>query len=102
MTAHSQPSISRLAQALIIGASLLLVMLLMAVALLAVAIQERVVELPPFVVHVGHYYLSAPCPAPTLVCDVNLNYYAIWRGQDLPDGRIHFDEMYFTYLKRKH
>jgi hypothetical protein len=102
VTTHTQPSLSRLAQALIISASLLLVMILMAIALLFVAIQRRVVELPHFVVHVGHFYLTAPCPAPTLVCDVNLNYYAIWSGHDLPDGRIHFDEMYFTYLNEKH
>ena len=102
MTTTTPPSISRLAQGLIIGASLLLVTLLLAVALLVVAIQQRVVELPHFVMHVGHYYLTAPCPAPTLVCDVNLNYYAIWSGHDLPDGRIHFDQMYFTYLNKKH
>jgi hypothetical protein len=102
MTALTQPSISRLAQALLIGAGLLLVVLLMAFALLAVAIEERVLQPPPFVMHIGHYYVTAPCPAPTLVCDVNLNYYAVWVGHDLPDGRIHFDEKYFTYLHQNH
>jgi len=102
VTTNTQSSIPRLAQALIIGAGLLLVTFLLAVTLLVVAVEQRVVELPPFVIHVGHYYVTAPCPAPTLVCDVNLNYYAVWTGHDLPDGRIHFDEVYFTYLKTKH
>jgi hypothetical protein len=101
-TAHAQPSISRLAQALLIGAGLLLVGLLMACALLAVAIEERVLQPPQFVIHLGHYYVTAPCPAATLVCDSKPNYYAVWVGQDLPDGRIHFDEKYFTYLHQKH
>jgi len=85
-----------------ISAGLLLVTFLMAVTLLVVAIQQRVVEPPAFVVHVGHFYITAPCPAATLVCDRHLNYYAIWSGYDLPGGRIHFDEKYFTYLKAKH
>jgi hypothetical protein len=101
VTTNTQPSISRPAQALIVSASLLLIMFLMGVALLVVAVQERVVQLPSFVVHVGHYYLTAPCPAPTLVCDPYNNFYAVWRGYDLPDGRIHFDEMFFTVLKPK-
>ena len=102
MTAHTPPSISRLAQALLISAGLLLLTFLLAVTLLAVAIQQRVLIPPSFVVHVGHFYLTAPCPAPTLVCDPYNNFYAVWRGYDLPDGRIHFDEMYFTVLKPKH
>src|SRR6185312_13514257 len=102
MTTQPIASLSRLAKALLIGAGLLLITLLLAVVLLVVAVQQRVVMLPNFVWHVGHYYVSAPCPAPTLVCDPYNNFYAVWTGHDLPDGRIHFDELYFTYLKPKH
>ncbi len=92
----------RWGQALVIAASLLLVLLLLAVGALALAVQQRVLLPPHFALHVGHLYLTAPCPASTLVCDPEVNYYAIWTGHDLPDGHIHFDEVYFTYLKTKH
>ena len=97
---NAQPANTRWQQALIIGASLMLVLTLLAFGLLLLAIQQRVVELPRFSVHIGNVYFVAPCPPP-FDCDVNLNYYAIWRGHDLPGGSIQFDEVYFTYLPKK-
>ncbi len=91
---------SRLGQALIIGASLLLVACLLALAGLVLALQQRALEPPQFAVHVGHVYWVAPCPPP-YDCDVKLNYYAVWRGHDLPNGEIHYDEVFFTYLPQK-
>ena len=102
MTTNAQLRRDRWVQALVIAASLLLVLFLLGVAALAGAIQQRLMQPPHFVLHVGHLYLTAPCPAATLVCDPEENYYAVWRGYDLPDGRIHFDEVYFTYLHVKH
>lgn len=101
MTIHPHLHRDRWGQALVIAASLLLVLCLLGAGLLVVAIQQRLVEPPRFALHFGQVYLSAPCPAPTLVCDVDLNYYAIWRGQPLPDGRIHYVQIYFTYLQKK-
>jgi len=98
---NAQPANTRWQQALIIGASLMLVLTLLAFGLLLVAIQQRLVEPPRFSVHIGHVYFGAPCPSPAFDCDINLNYYAVWRGQDMPNGRIHFDEVFFTYLKKK-
>ena len=102
MTANAQHRRDRWGQALVIAASLLLVLLMLGVGALALAIQQRVLNPPHFALHLGHLYLTAPCPAPTLVCDPDVNYYAIWSGHDLPDGRIHFDEIYFHYLPNKH
>ena len=87
--------------ALVIAASLLVVAALLAVGLLVVAIQQRLVEPPRFALHFGQVYLDAPCPNPAVNCDINLNYYAVWRGQQLPDGRIHYEQVYFTYLQKK-
>jgi len=98
---NAQLANTRWQQALIIGASLMLVVSLLAFGLLLVAIQQRLVEPPRFSVHIGHVYFGAPCPSPAFDCDINLNYYAVWRGQDMPNGRIHFDEVFFTYLKKK-
>jgi hypothetical protein len=102
MTTYAHFRRDRWVTALVIAASLLLVLFMLGVAALAVAIQQRVVQPPHFALHVGHLYLTAPCPAPTLVCDPEENYYAIWSGYDLPDGRIHFDEVFFRYLPTKH
>jgi len=102
MTAPAHLRRDRWVQALVILASLLLVLFMLGLGGLALAIQQRVLNPPHFALHVGHYYLTAPCPNPTLVCDPDVNYYAIWTGHDLPDGRIHFDEIYFSYLKIKH
>ena len=101
MTTNTLLRRDRWGQTLVIGASLLLVLFMLGVGALAVAIQQRLVEPPHFALRVGHVYLSAPCPAPTLVCDTGLNYYAVWRGRDLPDGRIHFDQIYYTELPKK-
>jgi hypothetical protein len=48
-----------------------------------------------------HPSATCPLPAPTLICNTGLNDYAIWRSHDLPNGHIHFDEVYFTYLPGK-
>lgn len=100
MFTNAQDSKARAQQALIIGASILPVVTLLAFALLLVAIQQRVVDPPRFAVHIGRVYFVAPCPPP-YDCDIHLNYYAVWRGQDLPGGNIRFDEVFFTYLPKK-
>jgi hypothetical protein len=102
LTTNAQHSNARVQQALVIGMSLMLVVTLLAFGLLVVAIQQRVVEPPRFSLHIGHVYFGAPCPSPAFNCDINLNYYAVWRGQDMPDGRVHFEEVFFTYLPKKH
>jgi hypothetical protein len=99
--AYPQHTNARLQQALIIGASLALVLSLAAFALLAFAIQQRVLQPPAFSVRIGHVQFGAPCPTPAFDCDTSLNYYAIWRGQDLPDGSVQFYEIFFTYLPKK-
>src|SRR5262245_50198435 len=86
MNAHAHLARDRWGPAGVVGASLLLVAALLTVAGLVMAIEERLVEPPAFALHLGPVYLSAPCPAPTLVCDTGLNYYSVWRGYDLPDG----------------
>jgi hypothetical protein len=42
---------------------------------------------------------SAPCPA-RLDCEGKQRYYAIWRGDQQPDGSIRYRLVYFTYLNR--
>ena len=102
MIANAHLTRDRWGQVLVIAASLLLVLFMLGVGALALAIQQRVLQPPPFALHVGQLYLTAPCPTPTQVCDPQENYYAIWRGRDLPNGHIHFDEIYFVYLPGKH
>jgi hypothetical protein len=96
-----QQSSSTLQQALVIGVCLLLVLSLLAVGLVVVAVQQRVVSLPAFSVRVGSVQFGGPCPSPAFNCDVNPNYYAVWVGNDQPDGSVRFHEVFFTYLPKR-
>ncbi len=91
----------QLLQALVIGLCLMLVVCLLASGLLAFALQQQALPLPTFSVKVGKVQFAAPCPQ-AFQCDINQPYYAIWRGDDLPNGTIHFQELYFTWLPKKH
>src|SRR5699024_2821309 len=79
---------------------LTLVLLLSACPLSAIAIQQRVIEPPRFAVRVGSVEIAAPCPAQGFICDGPLPWYAIWWGDDQPDGSITYRQLYFIYLKR--
>jgi len=92
---------SRRHQIGLIGLSLcmILALLLAACPLSVVAIQQRVIEPPRFAVRVGHVEIAAPCPAQGFICDGPLPWYAIWWGDDQPDGSITYRQLYFIYLK---
>jgi len=97
---HARPSNHFWGKALIIGASLLLAACLLGLAGLGLAVQQRALELPRFAVRIGALSVMAPCPPP-YDCDTRLNYYAVWRGRDLPNGDTHYDEVFFTYLPKR-
>ncbi|MEO7910333.1 MAG: hypothetical protein ABIV47_11855 [Roseiflexaceae bacterium] len=74
-------------------------LLVAACPLSVVAIQQRVIEPPRFAVRVGNVELAAPCPARGFICDGALPWYAVWRGDDQPDGSITYRQLFFIYLK---
>jgi hypothetical protein len=74
-------------------------LLLAACPLSIVAVQHRVIAPPRFAVRVGSVEIAAPCPAQGFICDGPLPWYAIWRGDDQPDGSITYRQLYFIYLK---
>ena len=78
---------------------MILGLLLAACPLSVVAIQQRVIEPPRFAVRVGQVEIAAPCPAQGFICDGPLPWYAIWWGDDQPDGSITYRQLYFIYLK---
>ena len=79
--------------------STLLGLLLAACPLGVVAVQQRVIEPPRFAVRVGSVEIAAPCPARGFECTGPLPWYAIWWGDDQPDGSITYRQLYFIYLK---
>ena len=85
----------------LIGLSLCLTLglLLAACPLSVVAIQHRLIAPPHISVRVGSVEIAAPCPAQGFICDHPLPWYAIWRGDDQPDGSITYRQLYFIYLK---
>jgi hypothetical protein len=85
----------------LIGLSLCVTLaLLLAVCPLSViAVQQRVIEPPRFALRVGSVEIAAPCPAQGFICDGPLPWYAIWWGDDQPDGSITYRQLYFIYLK---
>jgi hypothetical protein len=88
-------------QLLLIGLSVCVTLglLLAACPLSIVAIQHRVIEPPRFAVRVGRAEITAPCPARGRpLCDGPLPWYAIWWGDDQPDGSITYRLLYFIYL----
>jgi hypothetical protein len=74
-------------------------LLLAACPLSIVAVQQRLITPPHFAVRVGNIEFAAPCPARGFNCDGPLPWYAIWRGDDQPDGSITYRQLYFIYLK---
>ena len=98
---HASASEHQLLQALVIGLCLLLVVCLLSAGLLAFAFQQHALPLPTFSVRLGKVQFAAPCPQ-AFQCDINQPYYAIWRGDDQPNGITHFSELYFTWLPKKH
>jgi hypothetical protein len=88
-------------QAWLIGLSLCLTLglLLAACPLGALAIQHRLIEPPHFSVRFRSVEIAAPCPRRGFVCDHPLPWYAIWWGDDQPDGSITYRQLYFIYLK---
>ena len=92
-------SYSRIVQAGLIAAGLLLALLAAAVGLGVWAFQEGRLHPPAFEVKFGRIEHSAPCPA-RLDCEDKQRYYAIWRGDQQPDGTIRYRLVYFTYLNR--
>jgi hypothetical protein len=83
----------------VLSVCLTLGLLLAACPLSAVAIQQRVITPPRFAMRVGSIELAAPCPPRALICDGPLPWYAIWWGDDQPDGSITYRQLYFVYLK---
>jgi hypothetical protein len=84
---------------IVLSVCLTLGLLLAACPLSVVAIQQRVIEPPRFAVRFGSVEIAAPCPAQGFICDGPLPWYAIWWGDDQPDGSITYRQLYFIYLK---
>jgi hypothetical protein len=74
-------------------------LLLAACSLGLLAVQQRVLTPPPLVLRLGHTEFAAPCPPRVFVCDASTPWYAIWRGEDQPDGSITYRQLFFMYLR---
>jgi hypothetical protein len=85
----------------LIGLSLCVTLglLLAACPLSIVAVQQRVIAPPRFAVRFASVEIAAPCPARGFECSGPLPWYAIWWGDDQPDGSITYRQLYFIYLK---
>jgi hypothetical protein len=94
------PNYSRLVQAGLIAASVMLAVLVGAVGVAALALYQGWLHPPAFSVKLGRVELSAPCPAQGFDCEPKQPYYAVWRGDPQPDGSIRYRLVYFTYLNR--
>src|SRR5690349_13422974 len=96
-----RPRQHRRHQAWLIGFSLTLTLglLLAACPLGALAIQHRLIVPPHFSVRFRSVEIAAPCPSRGFICDEPLPWYAVWRGDDQPDGSITYRQLYFIYLK---
>lgn len=93
------PLHGRLAQAIIIGLSLMLALVTAACPLGVLAVQRRAILLPPFTLRLGALEFSGPCPARGFECDATVPYYSIWRGHEQPDGSVHYEMLFFMYLE---
>jgi hypothetical protein len=82
--------------------SLTLGLLLAACPLSVVAIQQRMIPPPSFAVRLGSVEIAAPCPPRVFICDESTPFYAVWRGDDEPDGSITYRQLFFMYLKPRH
>jgi hypothetical protein len=90
----------RLVQAGLIAASLSLAVFMAAAGLGVLALYQGWMRPPAFELKLGRFELSAPCPAQGFDCDPQVRYYAIWRGDQQPDGSVRYRLMYFTYLNK--
>jgi hypothetical protein len=95
-----QDGYTRLVQAGLIASSLGLAVMMAAAGLGVLALYQGWMRPPAFAVKLGRIELSAPCPAQGFDCDPQVRYYAIWRGDQQPDGSIRYRLMYFTYLNK--
>jgi hypothetical protein len=84
---------------ILLSLCVMLGLLLAICPLSVVAIQQRLIEPPRFAVRIANIEFAAPCPAQGFICDGPLPWYAIWRGDDQPDGSITYRQLYFIYLK---
>ena len=84
---------------IILSLSVTLGLLMAACPLSIVAVQQRVIAPPRFAVRFGSVEIAAPCPAQGVICDEPMPWYAIWWGDDQPDGSITYRQLYFIYLK---
>lgn len=67
----------------------------------AVAVYERVIPPPTFSVKVGATEFAAPCPPSELICDEYPPFFALWRGDQQPDGSVEYRQLIFIYLNPK-
>ena len=90
--------------ALVISLGLTIAVLLAACVLSGVAVHQRLIPPPAFAVQVGDVEFSGPCPPKGQMCDKYPPFYAIWRGETLPDGSILYHQVFFIYLSptRRH
>ena len=86
-------------QDLAIVVGLALALLLGACPLSALAVQHRVIAPPSFAVRLNGVEYAAPCPTRGFICDNQMPWYAIWRGDDEPNGTITYRQLFFVYLK---
>ena len=86
-------------RAVVLGLGLMFGLLLAACALSAIAMHQRVIPPPAFAIRLGHVEIAAPCPPRGFSCDESLPWYAIWRGDDEPDGSITYRQLFFVYLR---
>jgi|SRR5581483_9214462 hypothetical protein len=84
----------------LVAVCLAVLMLLAALPVTIVGIQQRVIPPPRFAFKIGQVEFAAPCPIHTrLECDQPLPWYAIWRGDPEPDGTITYRQVFFLYLR---
>ena len=86
---------------LVTSLAMALVLLLAACPVSVVAIQQRVIAPPAFALRLGNVEFAAPCPTHEFICDEGTPWYAIWRTEDLPDGRTIGRQLFFMYLRPK-
>jgi hypothetical protein len=89
------------ARALILSLVMALGLLLAACPLSLLAIQQRVIAPPAFAFRIGNVEFAAPCPTREFICDEGTPWYAIWRTEDMPDGRTIGRQLFFVYQRPK-
>jgi hypothetical protein len=99
ITAADKPAGRPVAQAAVVLAGLLLALAMAACALGAAGVRLGALRPPTFSITFAGHELAAPCPQ-ALSCDINQPYYALWRGDQRPDGSWNFHELFFMWLKR--